>query len=75
MIVRLCAQTCTRNCHAGDGDGDGDSGSDSDGDNPPLSKVRTWTSCEMVNYWFFDCLSQQFVNLYATTIKTNLQQV
>ena len=43
-------------------------------DDPPLSKVRTWTSCEMVNYWFFDCLPQQVVNFYATTIKTNLQQ-
>ena len=54
-----------------DDDGDID---DDDDDDPPLSKVRTWTSCEMVNYWFCDCLPQQFVNFYATTIKTNLQQ-
>ena len=45
-------------------DDDDDDVDDDDDDDPPLSKVRTWTSCEMVNYWFFDCLPQQFVNFY-----------
>ena len=43
-----------------DDDDDVDDGDDDD-DHPPLSKVRTWTSCEMVNYWFFDCLPQQIL--------------
>ena len=60
--------------HYDDDDDVDDDDDDDDDDDPPLSKVRTWTSCEMVNYWFFDCLPQQVVNFYATTIKTNLQQ-